>query len=147
MVRDAALHATDSRESSEVDLYIRKLRPTTPDRPVAVGAHPPSRLREIYVPRRAGAVWACVVLGVLLGIALPYWPYPRGCGLWLDLYLAAVEMVVIAGIWGARLTWDTRLGFAHLIALGTILWGLVLTALEVLPRVGYAQARASWFCQ
>ena len=84
--------------------------------------------------------------GMLLAVALPQWPYARDCGGWLILYLVAVGMVVIAGIWGARLTWDGRLGYAHIIALGTVLWGLTLTSQEVLPRIGYAQAQAAWFC-
>jgi hypothetical protein len=139
-------------EHGEVDLLIRKLRPVSklsfPERPAAaIGSHPPSVVREIHVPRRAGVVRACVVLGVMLGIALPFWPYSRGCGWGLDLYLASVELAVIAGCWGARQTWDARLGFTHLAALATILWGFVLTAQEVLPRVGYAKTQAAWFCQ
>jgi hypothetical protein len=138
-------------EHGEVDLLIRKLKPVSklafPERPASIGSHPPTVVRDIYVPRRAGVVRACVALGVVLGAALPFWPYPRGCGWGLDFYLASVEMVVIAGVWGARQTWDTRLGFTHLIALGTILWGFVLTALQVLPRIGYAKQQATWFCQ
>ena len=60
--------------------------------------------------------------------------------------MIAVGTVVVAGMWGARVSWQSRLGFAHVIALGTILWGLALTGQEVLPRVGYARARAMWRC-
>src|SRR3989442_15194056 len=60
--------------------------------------------------------------------------------------MLAVGTVVVAGLWGARVSWQSRLGFAHIVALGTILWGLALTGQEVLPRVGYARARAVWRC-
>ena len=40
----------------------------------------------------------------------------------------------------------SRLGFAHVIAVCTIIWGLALTAQEVLPRIGYAKVRLAWRC-
>ena len=58
----------------------------------------------------AAGVWACVGLGVLLGAALPYWPYDRACGSWLLLYMVAVGIVFVAGIWGARVSWKSRFG-------------------------------------
>lgn len=94
----------------------------------------------------AGWTRACVGLGVLVAAAVPRWPYARDCGAGLILYLFAVGMVVIAGTWGALLTWDRRLGYAHIVALGTLLWGLTLTSQELLMRVGYAKAQATWFC-
>jgi hypothetical protein len=138
----------DHREVIEVDRLIRDLRPADrPSKPatvVSVRSHPGARLH--HVPMSAGWTRASVGLGVLLAVAMPQWPYARDCGGWLILYLVAVGMVVIAGIWGARLTWDGRLGYAHIIALGTVLWGLTLTSQEVLPRIGYAHAQAAWFC-
>jgi hypothetical protein len=95
--------------------------------------------------RQAG-VWARVGLGVLLTIALPQWPYGRGCDAPLFLYLAAVATVIVTGVWGAVFAWRTRLGPAHLVALTTILCGLVLITHEVLPRVGYARTGATWRC-
>jgi hypothetical protein len=53
---------------------------------------------------------------------------------------------VVAGIWAAHVSWRSRLGFAHVIAVATIIWGLALTAQEVLPRVGYAKERLAWRC-
>lgn len=145
-----ARFAHDEREAVEVDRLIRGLRPaerrSSPHPVLSVGGHPPASLFHGRIPMRAWGVRAWVGLGVLLGAAVPQWPYARACGWWLILYLFAVEMVVIAGIWGARLTWQRRLGFTHIVALGTILWGLVLSSLEVLPRVGYAKAQATWFC-
>jgi hypothetical protein len=145
--------ANDNREAAVVDQLIRKLRPFDrssssflSERPSPTGARPLTRLRPARGPMRSGAVWSCVMLGVLLGIALPYWPYPRACGWWLLLYMTAVGTVVIAGIWGARVSWRSRVGFPHVIAVCTIIWGLALLTHEVLPRVGYAKTRAAWRC-
>ena len=142
--------ASNNQEAAVVDQLIKKLRPFdksfVSERASAVGARPLSRLRAASPPTRPGTVWACVGLGVLLGIALPQWPYARACDWWLLLYMIAVGTVVVAGMWGARVSWQSRLGFAHIVALGTILWGLALTGQEVLPRVGYARARAVWRC-
>jgi hypothetical protein len=105
-----------------------------------------SRVGPTRAPMSAAGVWACVGLGVLLGAALPYWPYDRACGTWLILYMVAVGIVLVAGMWGARVSWKSRFGFAHVIAICTIIWGLALTAEQVLPRVGYAKTRLAWRC-
>jgi hypothetical protein len=103
-------------------------------------------MRPIGSPPRPAVVWGCVSLGVLLGTALPQWPYERACGSWLLLYLTAVGTVVVAGLWGARVSWRSHVGLAHIVAIGTLIWGLALTAQEVLPRVGYAKDRLAWRC-
>ena len=143
--KDPASHG----EAAVVDSLIRKLRPY--DRSYsgggsAIGARPLARMRPIKSPMSSAAVWSCVGLGVLLGAALPQWPYGKACGWWLALYMAAVGTVVVAGIWGAHVSWRSRLGFAHMIAVCTIMWGLGLTAQEVLPRIGYAKVRLAWRC-
>lgn len=92
-------------------------------------------------------VWVSVGLGVALAVAMPFWPYPKACAWWLLLYLCAVAMVVVAGVWAARLTWVTRLGVAHMLALGVVFWGITLAADETLPRIGYAKTEAVWFCR
>jgi len=146
-----------NQEAAVVDSLIKKLRPFDTkrqpfDRPFVserastLGARPLSRMRPIGGPMRPGAVWGCVALGVILGIALPQWPYARACGGWLLLYLTAVGTVVVAGAWGARVSWRGRIGLAHIVAMGTMIWGLALTAQEVLPRVGYAKTRLAWRC-
>ncbi len=140
----------NNQEAAVVDSLIRKLRPFdnsyVSERASTIGARPLSRMRPIKAPMSTAAVWSCVGLGVLLGAALPQWPYAKACGTWLALYMVAVAIVVVAGIWGARLSWRSRLGFAHVIAVCTIIWGLALTAQEVLPRVGYAKVRLAWRC-
>jgi hypothetical protein len=92
------------------------------------------------------AVWACVCLGVALGISMLYWPYARSCGPGLACYLVAVGMVHVAGVWGAWHAWDSRVGVAHVLAIVTVFWGCSLTARELLPRVGYAKTPATWVC-
>jgi hypothetical protein len=141
-----------SGDAAVVNSLIKKLRPYDPsygsssERPSSFAARPLPRARPIKAPMSSAAVWSCVGLGVLLGAALPQWPYAKACGWWLALYMAAVETVVVAGIWGARVSWKSRLGFAHTIAVLTIMWGLALTAQEVLPRAGYAKVRLAWRC-
>jgi len=94
----------------------------------------------------AVATWARAMLGVLLGIAIMEWPYGRSCGFLLFFYLTAVVALIVTGTWAAVFSWRGRLGAAHVVALGTILWGTVLGAYEVLPRAGYAKSAAAWWC-
>jgi hypothetical protein len=92
------------------------------------------------------ALWARVCLGLGLSGAITQWPYPHGCGWPLLGYLGAVAMVVIAGAWIAIVSWRARGGVAHILALIILLWGLVLTAGQALPRIGYAAEQARWRC-
>jgi heme A synthase len=87
-----------------------------------------------------------VGLGLVFCAAMPFWPYTNSCSWGLMLYLSAVLLVVITGVWGAKLAWDARLGATHTLALCIVFWGLTLVAAEVLPRVGYAQTQEPWFC-
>jgi hypothetical protein len=117
------------------------------ERPSSGGGRPLSSINSVRSVH-PGAVWGCVSLGVLLGAALPGWPYENDCGQWLFLYLGAVSLVVIAGLWGARVSWKGRIGWAHVPAVMTIIWGLALTAQQVLPRepIFYAKTRLAWRC-
>lgn len=150
MARPGRDPANDNREAAVVDQLIKKLRPFdrsfVSERPSPTAARPLTRIRPIHGPMRGGAVWSCVLLGVLLGAALPYWPYARACGWWLLLYMTAAGTVVVAGIWGARVSWRSRRAFPHVVAVCTIIWGLALLTHEVLPRVGYARTRSAWRC-
>ena len=76
-----------------------------------------------------------VGLGVLLSAAMPYWPYAHGWSWGLVVYLAAIMLNLVAGIWGAKLTWDERLPAAHTVAVGIVLWGVGLLAAETVPRI------------
>jgi hypothetical protein len=74
------------------------------------------------------------------------WPYTHGCGVRLIGYLIGVCAVLAAGVWSSLSSWRRRLALAHLLSQALIIWGLVLAAREVLPRVGYAKTAAFWMC-
>jgi hypothetical protein len=76
-----------------------------------------------------------VSLGVLLSAAMRYWPYAHAWSWGLLFYLGAVLLLLVTGIWGAKLTWDARLPAAHTVAIGTVVWGLGLLAAETVPRI------------
>ena len=78
-----------------------------------------------------------VALGVLFSAAMRYWPYAHAWSWGLLGYMAAIMLVVVTGIWGAKLTWDLRLPAAHTISIGTVVWGLGLIAAEWVPRIVY----------
>jgi hypothetical protein len=92
-----------------------------------------------------------LVLAVTLGVAMLFWPYEARCGVGLAAYLGAVAAVVGAGVWTSIWTWRHRTGKAHLLSMLLILWGGVLGAIEILPRVGYAKPNpahpAEWVCK
>ena len=90
--------------------------------------------------------WLKTGLGVALGAFMPLWPYAHGCGLGLYLYLGAVLVVIVAGGWAGVASWKHRIAAAHILSLSVVLWGLILAAAQVLPRVGYAAAAAGWRC-
>lgn len=95
-------------------------------------------------------VFARLVLAVLLGIGMLFWPYPTQCGIGLAGYLGATVVVVAAGVWSSIWTWRHRASQAHVLSLLLIVWGLLLGAQQVLPRVGYAVPDAAhpalWMC-
>ncbi len=96
-------------------------------------------------------VMARLVLAVALGVAMLFWPYSARCGLGLLAYLGAAIMVIVAGVWSSVWTWRHHSPNAHILSLLLILWGIVLGAQEVLPRVGYAKPDAMhpaiWMCE
>ena len=95
-------------------------------------------------------VVARLLLAVILGVAMVFWPYSARCGMGLFGYLGAVAVLLIAGTWSAVWSWRHRTGKAHFLSLLIILWGGVLGAVEILPRVGYAKPTADrpaeWLC-
>jgi hypothetical protein len=96
-------------------------------------------------------VFARLLLAVTLGVAMLFWPYSARCGVGLFAYLGAAGMVVVAGVWTSVWTWRHRSAQAHILSLLLIVWGVVLGATEVLPRVGYARPDAAhpaiWMCK
>ena len=81
---------------------------------------------------------ARLVLVAALGVALAFWPYENQCGLGLTGYLAVELVIIIGGLWVAISTWRARLPKMHILSLLIALTGMVLVAIEILPRVGYA---------
>lgn len=98
------------------------------------------------------AGWLKVTIAVAAAVGLMFWPWPPGlrCGTPLMGYTLATAGVTLLGIWSAIGTWRHRLGLAHAASLLVVVWGAVLGAREVLPRVGYAiptlERGAGWTC-
>lgn len=92
------------------------------------------------------ALWARVVLAILLGGLMTQWPYPHGCGWPLLGYLGAVFTVLLAASWVGIATWKLRSAMAHILSLILFFWGTVLAAEQLLPRIGYAADEATWEC-
>jgi hypothetical protein len=92
------------------------------------------------------AVWGRVALVGLFGLALTQWPFARDCGWGLVWYAAAVATLLVAGGWCAMVTWEHRVGLAHIVSLVVGFWGIVLSAEMLLPRFGYSVDRATWRC-
>ena len=90
--------------------------------------------------QRAAAIGggARLVLVGALGVALAFWPYENTCGSGLFGFLAAELVIIAGGLWVAVTTWRARLPRMHILSLLIALAGLVLVAIEILPRVGYA---------
>ena len=140
------------KEMAEVDRLLKKLPYGEPT--PSVGSAPTVRNTPAVAPPGADltaagqwlGTWARVVLGLLIGIGMTQWPYTHGCGLRLIFYLVGVAAVIAAGTWSGISSWKRRLGVAHVMSQGLIIFGLVLAAREVLPRIGYAKAEAPWLC-
>jgi hypothetical protein len=116
--------------------------------PEKKGATPVQKAQVAEV-RETTKSWPAIVrlaLSVALGIGILFWPYANRCGLGLSGYLLAVTAVAGSGIWSAVWTWRHRAGRAHALSILLLLWGLVLGATEILPRVGYAKQKLLWSC-
>lgn len=136
------------KELAEVDRLLNQL-PTHREEQAAAAKRAPAAPRPAAEPDQGGGrlgTWARVGLGLLLGIGMPLWPYEHGCGVKLFVYFGGVLTVVVAGVWSSLSSWKRRMGTAHLLSQLLVIWGLVLTAQVVLPRVGYTKAPATWFC-
>jgi hypothetical protein len=121
--------------------------------PTPKGATTVERKAVAETRRRTSTLGAMVrlLLAIALAVAVGFWPYPTPCGWMLAGYLAAVAAVIGAGGWSAVWTWRHRTGRAHLLSLLVVLWGLVLGAKEVLPRVPWPQGALTpartWLCR
>jgi len=137
------------KDLAAVDKAIDSWKATTPgtSAPAARPAPVVGSAKSTEAPRKgAMATWLRVSLVMALAVAVPFWPYPRDCGVNLMIYMGVVSLLIVAGIWGAASSWGRRMANAHVISLLTVAWGMALIAAEVLPRVGYAAHRAWWMC-
>ena len=145
------------REMREVDKLLAKLPDADPTLGRAGGGGGVPTVPRISQPHAvhregpaaAGArltTWIRVGLGLALGIGMLVWPYSHVCGLKLIFYTLGAVTVVVAGAWTGISSWKRRMGLAHSLSLGLVIWGLALAAGVVLPRIGYANHSAIWFC-
>ncbi|MBP2648946.1 MAG: putative rane protein [Gemmatimonadetes bacterium] len=135
------------KDLAAVDKAIESWKATTPGTSPGSAKAAPVVVAAAKEPAKgAMATWLRVLLVLAFAIAVPFWPYPRGCGINLFLYLGVISLLVVAGLWGAASSWGRRLGNAHILSLLTVVWGLALLAAEVLPRIGYAAHQARWMC-
>ena len=74
-----------------------------------------------------GGIRAFVGLSLALGVAMPYWPYGHSCGWGLAFYSVGIMTVLTAGVWTSILTWYSRLGVSHVIAVLVFAWGITLS--------------------
>lgn len=141
------------KEMAEIDKIMAKSPPAQlTERSSAAGpptAVAPARSAPVAssTGRRAAlATWLRVGLGVALAAGMTQWPYFHACGTALFLYLGALGMVGLSGVWGMITSWRHRMGLAHTISILVLLWGGILAAATVLPRNGYARLTATWMC-
>ena len=140
------------KEMAEIDKVLAKTPPAQLTERSGGGASPAARGArggDVTAPAGRRAVlstWFRVGLGVALAAGMTQWPYFHACGTPLFLYLGAVGMVGLSGIWGLITSWRRRIGLAHTISFVVLLAGLGLAASAILPRVGYAKGAATWIC-
>jgi len=109
----------------------------------------PAQKAQVAVERAKTSSWPAILrltLSVALGVGILFWPYANRCGVGLFGYLFGVTAVVASGMWSALWTWRHRTGRAHALSILLIVWGLVLGATEILPRIGYAKQALTWSC-
>ncbi|HJU90692.1 MAG TPA: hypothetical protein VJ672_14975 [Gemmatimonadaceae bacterium] len=118
------------------------------------GAKSPAEREAIVATQgktRTLGVFARLLLAVVLGVAMIFWPYSARCGAGLFGYLTAIGVLITAGVWTAVWTWRHRTARGHIVSLAVLSWGLLLGATELLPRLGYAKPTpehpAIWMCE
>jgi len=87
----------------------------------------------LHVPGPVALVRMWVGLGVVYSASLAFWPFPKTYLWGLVLYVLCLGLMLVSGVWGARLSWHARLGAAHTVALATVFWAVGLAAAETLP--------------
>lgn len=120
----------------------------------SVGAPPVPGSAIGTKPPRKWVLYLRLALALALAIGILFWPheqYSIACGVNLFLYLGASVLITGAGMWSAIWSWRHRAAGAHVLSLAIMMWGLVVGASEVLPRIGYANTPGdtppTWLCE
>ncbi len=99
--------ATDwDKEMKKID---RQLESISDDALISTsGKKPPAEKAKAGDVQRTTTtlgVFARLMLAVVLGLAMLFWPYSARCGPGLFAFLFASGMVVVGGVWSAVWTW------------------------------------------
>lgn len=149
---DAELKKIDKQLASISDEALRTPEPAAPASGATPVTLPGAKPAPVDTPTTGTfpVIWR-LALVVALGVGMLFWPYSVRCGAGLFGYLGAVGVLIGAGLWTSIWTWRHRAAKAHVLSLLIVLWGGVLGAVEVLPRIGYAiptEAHpTTWMCQ
>jgi len=111
--------------------------------PAPAKGAPPAAKAAVAAQRENTRTWPAflrLALATALAVGILFWPYPSRCGVGLAGYLAAVSVVTVGGLWSSVWTWRHRTARAHILSLVLVAYGLILGAMEILPRTGYAKA-------
>ena len=140
------------KELKEIDKTLESVSDDAllPSKPTASPAAK-AKVAAVQQSTTTFGVFARLVLAVALAVGMLFWPYVARCGAGLAGYMGAVLVVITAGGWTAVWTWRHRSARAHVLSLLLVLWGIILGAMEILPRVGYAvptmNRPATWLCE
>jgi hypothetical protein len=134
------------KELAEIDKVIAKGPAPGSGVPAGPAGRSPAPARDRGGRLASFTTWLRVLLGLLLAVGMTQWPYPNACGLNLAVYLGAITAVIVTGVWSSISSWQRRLGLAHTLSLLVFLWGVILAAREVLPRIGYTRHARTWTC-
>jgi hypothetical protein len=110
--------------------------------PAPAKGAPPAAKAQVAAERAATRTWGAflrLALATALGVGILFWPYSHRCGIGAAAYIAAITVVAAGGLWSSVWTWRHRTARAHVLSLLLVVWGVVLGAIELLPRVGYAK--------
>jgi len=144
------------KEMAEIDKIIASGKaapaPASPGVPARTGQPAPAApVRQatgttVTRGRDKFGVWLRTLIGAGGAVALQLWPYTKGCGMMLYLYMASAVVVTLLGAWAMRGAWVHRRGVAHVGGLLVFLAGLTFAAIQVLERTSYAAAPLGWMC-
>ena len=111
--------------------------------PAPAKAAAPAARASVATERATTRTWPAflrLALATALAVGIQFWPYQSRCGLGLTGYMVAIVAVTGGGLWSSVWTWRHRTARAHVLSLLLIIYGMVLGAMEILPRTGYAKA-------